>query len=335
MDPELTFFCELEGEALQELFSDPGVIESLVALGASVSMGILDISPERAEIVRQLNSAGIPVIGWLLLPKEEGYWFNLSNGPQAVARYADFKVWTLESKLQWRAVGIDVEPDIREMEGLMQGRMATLVPIVRRFLNTRVLNDARATYWNLVYQMKMDGYRVDSYHFPFIIDERKAGASLLQRMAGLFDLPSDREVLMLYTSMIRPYGPGVLWSYAPEAESVGVGVTGGGVQMEGVSEIRPLDWVEFSRDLRLARRRTDDIHIFSLEGCVQQGFLERLRAFDWDGPVTLPLDQARKTNVVRKGLQGVLWGSAHPLLLLAGFFGLKWLISRWTRGKKR
>jgi len=334
MDPELTFFCELEQEALQELFSDPGVIESLVALGASVSMGILDLSSERAEIVRQLNSAGIPLIGWLLLPKDEGYWFNLSNGPQAVARYMDFKVWTLENKLQWRGVGIDVEPDIREMEGLMQGRMAALYPIARRVLGSRALNDARATYWNLVYQMRMDGYRVDSYHFPFIIDERKAGASLLQRVAGLFYLPSDREVLMLYTSMIRPYGPGVLWSYAPEAESVGVGVTGGGVQMEGVSEIRPLDWVEFSRDLRLARRQTDDIHVFSLEGCVQQGFLERLRTFDWDGPVTLPLDQARKTNVVRKGLQGVLWGSAHTLLVLAGLFGLKWLISRLIRGKK-
>ena len=334
MDPELTFFCELEQEALQELFSDPGVIENFVALGASVSMGILDLSPERAEIVRQLNSAGIPLIGWLLLPKEEGYWFNLSNGPQAVARYMDFKVWTLENKLQWRGIGIDVEPDIREMEGLMQGRMAALYPIARRVLGSRALNDARATYWNLVYQMRMDGYRVDSYHFPFIIDERKAGASLLQRVAGLFDLPSDREVLMLYTSMIRPYGPGVLWSYAPEAESVGVGVTGGGVQMEGVSEIRPLDWVEFSRDLRLARRQTDDIHVFSLEGCVQQGFLERLRTFDWDGPVTLPLDQARKTNVVRKGLQGVLWVSAHPLLVLAGLFGLKWLISRLIRGKK-
>ena len=118
------------------------------------------------------------------------------------------------------------------------------------------------------------------------------------------------------------------------AVPVGVGVTGGGVQMEGVSEIRPLDWVEFSRDLRLARRQTDDIHVFSLEGCVQQGFLERLRTFDWDGPVTLPLDQARKTNVVRKGLQGVLWVSAHPLLVLAGLFGLKWLISRLIRGKK-
>jgi len=334
MDPKLTFFCEFESEALQELFRDPCVLESLEALDASVSMGILDLSPQRAEIIHQLNSAGIPVIGWLLLSKDEGYWFNLGNGPQAVARYADFKIWTLEHKLHWDGVGIDIEPDIREMEDLIQGRVTALSPILRRALNKRALNEAKATYWNLVYQMRMDGFRVDSYHLPFIIDERKVGASLIQRVVGLLDLPSDREVLMLYSSMIRPYGPGVLWSYAPEAESVGVGVTGGGVQMEGVSEFRPLDWVEFARDLRLACRQSDDIHVFSLEGCVQQGFLERMKTFDWEGPVTLPLDQARKTNVVRKGLQGVLWGSAHPLLVLAGFFGLRWLISRLVQRRQ-
>ena len=335
MNPKLTFFCELEQDALQELFGEPDVLDSLVELKASVSMGILDLSLERAEIIRKLNHAGIQVIGWLLLPKDEGYWFNLGNAPQAVTRYADFKTWTLENKLQWQGVGIDIEPDIREMEGLMQGKAASLIPILRRILSARTLNDARVTYWNLVYQMRMDGYRVDSYHFPFIVDERRVGASLLQRVAGLLDLPSDREVLMLYSSMIRPYGPGVLWSYASEAESVGVGVTGGGVQMEGVSEIRPLDWIEFSRDLRLARRQSDDIHVFSLEGCVQQGFLERLKTFEWEGPVNLPLDQARKTNVVRRGLQGFLWGSAHPFLILAGLYGIKWLISRRIPRKKK
>jgi hypothetical protein len=334
MDPKLTFFCELEGEALQALFRDPEVVESLVALRASVSLGILDLGSERAEVVGQLNKAGIPVIGWLLLPRAEGYWFNLGNGPQAVARYADFKAWTDEHELHWDGIGIDVEPDIREMEGLIQGKVAPLYSILRRVLNSRALNEAKATYWNLVYQMRMDGFRVDSYHFPFIIDERKVGASLIQRVMGLFDLPSDREVLMLYTSMFRPYGPGILWSYAPEAESVGVGVTGGGVQLEGVSNIRPLDWVEFARDLRLARRQSEDIHVFSLEGCVQQGFLESLKTFEWDGPVHLPLTQARKMNAVRRGLQGFLWGSAHPLLVLAGFFGVKWLISRLDQRKQ-
>jgi hypothetical protein len=333
MDLKITFFCELEAKELQHLFSDERVIEDVSTLGASINMGILDLSPERAEVVRKLNEAEIPTVGWLLLPKEEGYWFNLNNGPQAVARYADFKMWSSENKLQWDGIGIDVEPDLRELQGLVQGRMTPLRSVLKRLVNVRAVRDARTTYWNLVYQIRMDGYRVDSYHFPFIVDERKVGAALIQRLAGLFDIPSDREVLMLYTTWFRPHGPGILWSYAPDAESVGLGVTGGGVELEGLGEIRPLDWVEFSRDLRLASRHTDDIHIFSLEGCVQQGFMERLKSFEWAGPVSLPLEQARRANVVRKILQWVLWGSAHPFLVLAGLIGLKWIFSRLLQRK--
>ena len=79
MKPRLTFFCELEADALETLFADSSVIDNLVTLEASVSLGILDLSPGRAAVVRRLNEAGIPVIAWQLLPKEQGYWFNLGN----------------------------------------------------------------------------------------------------------------------------------------------------------------------------------------------------------------------------------------------------------------
>jgi hypothetical protein len=84
----------------------------------------------------------------------------------------------------------------------------------------------------------------------------------------------------------------------------------------------------------LARRWTEDIHIFSLEGCVQQDFLERLKDFDWDGPVTIPLDSARGVNLFRKGLQGILWTSAHPILAFLGAFVSIRLLSRPLRRKK-
>jgi len=334
MNPELTFFCELKAEALQELFEEESVIDDLVILKASVSMGILDFSHERVEVIRRLNHAAVPVVAWLLLPKEEGYYFNIKNAVQAKDRYEQFKIWTQKHKLKWCRLGMDHEPDYNEMEGLIQGRKGMVFPIVKRLLDMRGLHHAHVEYWNLVSQMRADGYRVDSYHFPFIIDERRAGSTLIQRLAGLVDAPSDREVLMLYTSMFRPHGPGMLWSYAKDAESVGVGSTGGGVQLIGMSDIPPLDWVELSRDLRLARRWTDDIHIFSLEGCVQQGFMDRLKDLDWDGPVTLPLDAARKVHLLRIGLQGSLWSSAHPLLALLVLFLTGKLFSRiFRRGR--
>jgi hypothetical protein len=331
MSARLTFFCELETKELQALFHEFPVMDDLAALEASVSMGILDLSPERADVVRRLNRADIPVVAWLLLPQEEGYWFNFNNAEQAVERYKAFKNWTDENELEWWGLGIDIEPDFSEMASLMQGRKSVIFPVLRRFLDLRAMREATATYWKLVSQMQADGYHVDIYHFPFIVDERKAGSTLIQRLVGLVDVPTDREVFMLYTSMLRPRGPGILWSYAPEADSVGVGSTGGGVQMEGIIDIPPLDWVELSRDLRLARRWKEDIHIFSLEGCIRQGFMGRLKNFDWDGPVTIPLNAARGVDVVRKGLRGVLWASAHPLLVLLGIFFSKRLFSRLLR----
>jgi len=314
--PRLTFFCELEADALQALFADSSVMGDLVALEAGVSLGILDLSGERAKVARRLNEAGIPVVAWLLLPEEQGYWFNLGNAPQAAARYADFKAWTAEHSLQWAGVGVDIEPDIREVQQLLSDRRRLLPALLRRAFDPGRLRSAQTAYGALVAQMRADGYRVDCYHMPPIVDERRAGSELLRRVAGLVDVPADREVLMLYTSFLRPRGPGILWSYAPDADSVGVGSTGGGVEVGGVGDVAPLDWAEFSRDLRLARCWSNDVHVFSLEGCVHQGFLARLRAFDWEQPIAPPLQAARRVNGVRRAARALLWASAHPYVVL-------------------
>lgn len=332
--PRLTFFCELEADALQALFADPAVTEDLAALEASVSLGILDFSPERAAVVRRLNQAGIPVIAWQLLPKAHGYWYNARNASQAAARYLAFQAWTAEHELRWAGIGIDIELDIHEVQQLLINRWRLLPTILRRAFDSERLRRAQAEYSALVQQMRADGYRVDSYLLPWMLDERKAGSTLLQRIGGLVDVPADREVPMLYSSFMRPRGPGMLWSYARDVQAVGLGSTGGGVHLEGMPDIRPLDWNELSRDLRLARRWINDIHVFSLEGCVQQGFLARLKGFDWDQPVTPPLEMAEQVERFRKALRAGLWASAHPFTVFGGLIGMLWLLSR-LRGNKR
>ena len=66
--PQLNFACQMETPALQMLFSDPEVIRDLRQLNAGVTLSLIDLSPGRAQVVRQLNSAGIPVTAWLALP---------------------------------------------------------------------------------------------------------------------------------------------------------------------------------------------------------------------------------------------------------------------------
>jgi hypothetical protein len=328
--PRITFYCELEADELANLFDQPGLIDDLQTMQVSVSLGILDLSPLRAGVIRKLNNAGIPVVAWLLLSKQEGYWCNLGNAPQAVDRYADIKVWSEQHGLRWDGIGLDIEPDIREMEEFAQARLRVGWRLLGRAFRQRNLAAEKARYHALVEQIRSDGYRVDVYQLPIMVDERSMHSSLLQRTLCLVDLPADREVLMLYSSFLRPRGPGFLWSYGPQSQSIGVGSTGGGVDI-GVLDTRPLEWNELARDLRLAWVFGDDIHIFSLEGCVRAGFLKRLKDFEWDLPIIEPVEQADIVDGWRTALRSFLWLSAHPMTIILSVMGALMLAKQIRR----
>ncbi len=336
--PKLTFFCELPVNKLSELFDGRFVIDDLRDLDASLSLGILDLSEERARVVQRLNKAGVPVIAWLLLPEEEGYWFNVENYEQAVARYVTFKAWTNQYDLKWSGIGLDIEPNINDMRSL--SRKEDINPILartfHRYTNKKRVFTAQQAYQSLIDLIHADGYMVESYQLPLIIEDRKAKATVIQRTLGLVDIDVDREVLMLYSSFFRPDGAKLLLSYASDADSVGVGSTGGGVDIEGVIDVDPLTWEEFSRDLRLCVMQDKPIHIFSLEGCVDQGFLSKLNTFDWDEPIDA-IPNTLSIRAGRTGIASVLWILERPwviLLALASIIGLGFLFKQSEKETK-
>ncbi len=332
----ITFFCDLEPEALQRLFADTAVIEDLLQLQAGMRLALLDLSPERAAVVRRLNDAGIPVIAGLLLPKDQGLFLTMENASRLVARYSDFQAWTAEFGLRWAGVGLDIELDIREFQLFASNAWLALLGRLRKAFDTVRLEQALAMYGTLVAQMHADGYCVDSYQFPVIVDVRRAGSRLAQRVTGMLDIPVDREVLMTYSSVFGPLGPAIVWSYAQDAQFVAIGLTGSGTESEARLPLQ--DWYAFARDLLYAHRWSENIAIFSLEGCVNQGFMERLKTFDWDQPVTPPpAEMIRTVTLLRKSLRGALWCSVHPLLVMGGLAGLGcllWLLS-WLRSHKK
>jgi|LSQX01.1.fsa_nt_gb hypothetical protein len=330
--PQLAFFCELKPEPLAKLFDGRFVIDNLKALNATLSLGILDHSKTRTELVKRLNKAGVPVVAWLLLPEEEGYWFNIDNHTKAAACYEVFKAWTDEHGLEWAGVGLDIELDINEARAFFKSvdRWGFLTRTLKRFADKKRIIRAQLGYQTLVNRIRVDGYTVKSYQFPFIIDERRAQSSVLQRALGLVDLNTDHEVLMLYSSFFRPQGDAILWSYAPEADSVGVGVTGGGVDLTSELQTEPLSWEEFTRDLRLCVMHGKPIHIFSLEGCVAQNFLTRLNTFDWDQTPPIP-GNVNRVRSLRTAFTALLWMLERPwiiLLSLATLIGLGFLFKR-------
>jgi hypothetical protein len=321
----LTFACELDRARLAGLFADPSVIDDLLALNARVALMCSDFSDERAGVVRRLNAAGVPVVGIPLLPLAEGYYFTADNADRAAGSYQEFAAWTRRQQLAWDGVGLDIEPDARIFLQIMENPWGLGPMLARRLVDRARPARSKAAYQGLVERIRADGWRVDSYQFPLIADERRAGSTVLQRLA-LVDVATDREVWMLYSSFLRALGPGLIWAYSPEAAAVAVGTTGGGPDIPGSPQMPALAWEELAEDLRLARHFCDQILIHSLEGCVWQGFLPRLRSFEW-ADVAGPPDGARAAAALRKSLRVTLWASAHPWLVLgstAAVVGFTW-----------
>jgi hypothetical protein len=92
-----------------------------------------------------------------------------------------------------------------------------------------------------------------------------------------------------------------------------------------------LSWEELTWDLRLARRWTDQLYVHSLEGCVWNGYLTRLRSMDWT-PASTPPETAAVAGLLRAGLRGVLRTSAHPWRT-AGLVGAMFWLFAHRRGR--
>jgi hypothetical protein len=247
-----------------------------------------------------LSDAGVPLTAWLLVPREEGYFCTLDNAAQVERRYFRFLEWSHAHRLRFTAVGLDIEPDLRELERWTLHPWRVLYDAAKKARPDR-LQAAIAQYRALVERMRADGFRVESYQFPAVVDERALGSTLLQRWIGLMDIPVDREVLILYSSLLLPRGPGMLCSYGPQASAIALGSTGG-----GLDPLPKLDWGSLQRDLLLARQWTSQLYLFSLEGCVEQGFLERLVGFDWSQAVPFPAREAQRAGRVRRVVRGAL-----------------------------
>lgn len=346
--PRLTFFCELETPELDRLIT-PELLARLRVLDAAVSLAILDLSPQRAEIARRIATAGVPVTAWLLLPKSQGYYFNLDNAPQALSFYWDFVSWVRKEHLVFTAIALDIEPDLRDLtaafgRGLPRQAFLRRLPYwLGRFFRGVQLRHARSMYRDLANRIRGDGYLVESYQYPFIADERRARTTLLQRLSGMVAVPVDREVLMLYSSFFGVHAPALLASYGRDVAAagrgagsaglqsagIGIGITGGGVSEPGLPEWPNLSWDELARDLRLAWHFSDQIYIFSLEGCAANGYLERLEGFVWDQPTLQP--ETTAVDAWRGSIQSGLWFAERLPFILVGLGALIMIARRVKR----
>ena len=274
----LTYFTELPGEELLGLLSRPGVARLLRQSSAAVSMAMLDLGEARRRAVSLLNDNAVPVTAWLVLDREDGYWLTADNPALARRQYRRVRGWAWRHDLALEAVGLDIEIPLDDSVALMEQGSRALWRLVRRRRSVEKVKGAARQYAGLVEEIRGDGLRTETYQYFMILDDRLARSTLLQRVLGIVDLSADREVLMLYRSTL----PGLLGellvdAFGPEAGGIGVGITGGGVEaLQGFFQRRELDLPGLLVELRRARRHTRHVYVFSLEGCVDGGYLEEL-----------------------------------------------------------
>lgn len=335
--PQLIFACDRQTSELESLFT-PQLISDLKELNAAIALSLEDLSPGRAKMVQNLNAAGVPMMAWIVLPKEQGYYVNASNAPQTAARFEEFDKWTHEYGLRWEEIGLDIEPTLNEYATLTSHKGQLISLALRRAFDSGRVNRAREAYAALIRQMQSRGYRVQTHQLVFIIDERNAHTTLLERIFGLVDVRSDREVLMLYTNLTRPFGAALIWHYGPVAQTIAVGSTATSGDAAIDAKNPPLNWEEFSRDLLVAHHFSPSIGIYSLEGCVRQGFIPRLIAMDWTRAVVIPAQSIKQSEQSSKGVHAILWLGSHLLYFIAAFLIviilLVRMIVRWRRRKR-
>jgi hypothetical protein len=319
MDQGLTFFCELDGKGLKKLFENRFVYDDLKTINASVTMALVDFSNERAEIVKKLNKLGIPVKVWLLLPEEDGFNLTIANHTKALQRYADLKAWTAKHELLWHGIGLDIEPQFNQLTDSNSVGLRAIKNTWRRYLHKNLLKQASLGYRKLAVQIHDDGYSIETYHFPYILEGQNATPGFNHGLGGMVDVPVDREVLMLYSSMFQENRSSLMWSYAENAQAIGIGITAKSKLITPLQDPETLTWEEFTIDLLLAKQHCKAVYVFNLEGCVEQGFLPRLVTFNWNNEVRKPKTVAIKQ--ARKGFSLFLWIFERPLIFMARVVG--------------
>lgn len=245
-----------------------------------LAIAIVDLSDERLRALLRLQDAGLRLTAWLVLEASAGYWLNADNLPAARRRYRAVRDWLRASGLAIETIGLDLEPPIEDAAALLRGGPRALGALLCRRRSEASCERARRGYAELVREIRADGFTTETYQLPLLLDERATGGSLLQRTLGLVDVAADREVLMLYRNLLPPpLGDWLVAAYGPEAQAIAVGITGGGVPFVlDVLGPRLLRGRQLAQELSRARRYTDRLYVFSLEGCVQQGELEALCA---------------------------------------------------------
>jgi hypothetical protein len=321
--PHLIFFTELDGPALHHLLMNEQLIHEMVTQEHGLALALRDFTTSLVNVVRHLNAYGIYTVAWLLLSPEEGGHFNLQNYPQAIEQYQKFHTWACQHQLHFDAVGLDIEPPAGEVLHIYKWGLRDIARRLWLAQENVLYPAARMAYTDLIARIHHDGYEVHIYQTPLLVDDRRAGTTLIQRAMDVVDLPADVEVLLFYRSlpiesMSHNLEGALIASYGPAVDSIGIGDTGGTYPIgDNGWQSPPIPWNMLERDLLLAAEYTDTIYLYSFEGCLERNLLPHIAQMDWSKTPSLPVRQRLLIEMLRSILAGILLLARYSQALLA------------------
>ncbi len=294
-----------------------------------VCMAVRDTSDVRASVVRQLNRRRIPVIAWIV-PDEHAPMrdYRMHDAAAFDARYQHIQQWSISHGLRWDAIGVDIEPDIRDTVRFGDEPKVDYQTLIQRFGNRWHIDDATRAYHAVMERIHTDGHQSESYEVPFVRDDRVSQSTVARRLLGLPDVDAHQTVVRLCSSTARPYGPGLIATYAPEYTAVIIGNVD-----DGADTNHPLSLAELLRDVaHVSACGIKHIYITEMAHIFAQGWHEHIAQPTWRRqPPPVADETHRQVARMRAGLRALLWAGARPAVLLPLLIPVLLLVRRMLR----
>lgn len=216
-----------------ELMSDARVREALPELARhGLSLGLMLPStrlgdPELARLTRDAEELGVPVRGWPLLPREQGYWIGEENVDAAAELFDALLAWRRQpGGPALSGISVDLEPAFELSESLRRAssrRLDTLLCLLAEHVRPAAFTRSCRVLGAAVERVRRARLWAHAVTFPTLLDQPE-GSTLLE---DAFDTPVsgiawDEISFMVYQTAFAQLagvwlGPSLVSSYASSA----------------------------------------------------------------------------------------------------------------------
>jgi hypothetical protein len=242
------------------------------------------VHSDATELVRKANSLGVPVIAWVVVPYEQGYWAYQGNAPAMLDAVKAWTEWKKAKHLVFESVAIDQEFSWQNLQSFIAGVTSKDPNKLTFWMRTNIDPAAQCKafheYQDLISGAHVHGIRVDAAEAPMVTDDLEDGTMALQNALQITGSSPgyDEAYLMAYRSASAQAGFDPGSAYAASYFSAVKKYFGGvGEVSIGIPGQKPYDALgPLVNDVRmLAGLGGKHIPIYSLE--------EMVTAFGADG----------------------------------------------------